>query len=350
MTSLTREQRICLHNALMAAFPSWDDVALMVALQLDTNLETVSARGRRLQNVILDLITWAEAKGYLAELTAGALAAQPKNPELVQFAAMMQAHSQPPAAATASDTRPANFEYELLVWKAVQFAGTEEFRATMARREAAVCRLEVSDHVGIATGALLGPDLVVTNYHVVAPYAHLSQPAAPNMICRFDYKSTAAGTQTADGRVVRLSSEADWCFGWNEALDYAIVRLADKPGHDRVRVGDAIVEREWLTPTAHEFASGESVFILQHPQGAPLKVAAGGVTQVESARVRYLANTLPGSSGSPVCTSDWRLAALHRGGDSISNAGTTYAAILAHLKETGRLLPSPVSRTLPVSG
>ena len=105
-TKLTKAQRNELFDSLLAAFPSWDTLRLMARRQLDKNLAEVSAQSNPLSTVVLDLIIWAEAGGYLAELVDGALAQQPENAALKSFAATMAAASPPPAPAPLSAAAP----------------------------------------------------------------------------------------------------------------------------------------------------------------------------------------------------------------------------------------------------
>jgi len=325
---LTREQRNQLFNALLEAFPAWAELQGMVMLQLDRNLETISASSNTLRKVVLDLIIWAQAGGYLGELTGGALAVKPDNLALKEFAKAMQAATAavpPPAPAPAA--APNKEVYERLIWKAVAFAGTAEFRAAMVEREARVCRVEFPEGDGQGTGFLVGADLVCTNYRVLEGFIEKRQPIQA-VRCRFDYQTDAGGTTTNEGRVAKLV-DTD-CLVRSSAikdLDFSLVRLAERAGDDVVGGG----KRGWLKPVPHQFEVGEAVFVLQHPKAAPLKIASGGVAEVKETRVHYLANTLNGSSGSPCFTSDWQLAALHRGGDTIANIAVPFAAILADL-------------------
>jgi V8-like Glu-specific endopeptidase len=331
MTQLSKAQRVQLFNALLAAFPGWNELKEMVNLQLDRNLETISASSNTIRAVVLDLIVWAQAGGYLGELVSGALAHNPDNPQLKAFAAAMQAAAPaappPPVAATPASEDVKEY-YERLVWKAVEFAGTAEFRAAMIQREATVCRVEFPEGAGEGTGFLVSPDLLFTNYHVLEDFIEKRQPPAP-VVFRFDYQANADGTKVNDGRVTKLAS-SDWLVRSSKVkdLDYALVRLSEKAGDHPLAGGT----RGWLSPVSHTFEVGESVFVLQHPKAAPLKIASGGVSRVQDRRIHYLANTLPGSSGSPCFTSDWKLAALHRGGDDIANIAIPFAAMLADLQ------------------
>ena len=334
-TKLTKQQRVQLFNALTTAFPSWNALELMVRLQLGENLHAISSPLSNIDNVVLDLITWAEAGGYLGELTDGALAQKPNNPQLKAFAATMTAAAPavPPAVTPTAPPVPDDAtkeQYQRMIWKAVAFASTAEFREEMIKREGSVCRVEFPENSGRGTGFLLGPDLVMTNYHVLEPFIK-GQQQSQAVRCRFDYQENAEGTKVSDGRVAKLA-DANWLVrsSVDSDFDYALVRLAEKVGEDTMSTGGPT--RGWLSPVPHAFSVGESVFIIQHPKAAPLKIASGGVALVQDRRVHYLANTLDGSSGSPCFTSDWKLAALHRGSNGIANIGVPFAGILTDLQ------------------
>lgn len=61
------------------------------------------------------------------------------------------------------------------------------------------------------------------------------------------------------------------------------------------------------------------IAIMQHPKGDPMKLALGFPADLRvnapGNRLRYSVPTLPGSSGSPVFDTDWRLLGLHHSGD-----------------------------------
>jgi V8-like Glu-specific endopeptidase len=61
---------------------------------------------------------------------------------------------------------------------------------------------------------------------------------------------------------------------------------------------------------------GDFVFIVQHPEGGMKKIGLvhNEVVDVTPNRVQYLTDTLPGSSGSPVCNELWQVVALHQDG------------------------------------
>jgi hypothetical protein len=96
---------------------------------------------------------------------------------------------------------------------------------------------------------------------------------------------------------------------------------------------------------AHDFVAKPAMFILQHPDGEPLKLALDTQSVIavnpNGARVRYRTNTEPGSSGSPCFDADWNLIALHHLGDRNwqnpqFNQGIPFKAIVAHLEASGK--------------
>jgi Trypsin-like peptidase domain len=166
------------------------------------------------------------------------------------------------------------------------------------RRAASVCRIERPDETAIGTGFLVGPDLVLTNKHVV------DAAGTVDLRLRFRYTSMAGGTQlrlSLDEPVAR-SSPVD-------ELDFAALRLARPVGADD---GIEVIEPgEMQSPLR-----GDALSILQHPGGGPIKLAisANGVvgTFPQRSTVRYVTAAAGGSSGSPCFDESWNLVAIHR--------------------------------------
>jgi V8-like Glu-specific endopeptidase len=69
------------------------------------------------------------------------------------------------------------------------------------------------------------------------------------------------------------------------------------------------------------------VNIIQHPAGQSKVIALyhNVVAYVDDRRVQYLTDTLPGSSGSPVFDSQWRVVALHHSGGWLTEPGSKKA-------------------------
>ncbi|MBU6352276.1 MAG: SUMF1/EgtB/PvdO family nonheme iron enzyme [Chloroflexi bacterium] len=84
MTQLSGKQIKDLVDALIHAYPSEADLAMMVRIELNETLAAVAA-GSNLSVLIFDLITWAERSGRVNELVAGAVRRTPGNPMLQEY-------------------------------------------------------------------------------------------------------------------------------------------------------------------------------------------------------------------------------------------------------------------------
>jgi hypothetical protein len=181
----------------------------------------------------------------------------------------------------------------------------------------------------LGTGFLVGPDTVLTNFHVIEKIE--GRAAAAETICRFDYHAAnGAGSTPREAKVVRLA--ADWLLaksrysnsdltGEGEAgadeLDYALVRLGEPLGNSPGSSGPE--PRGWFDLKAGRplLAVRDYAVVPQHPAGAALKVAWGGVLGFNGAgnRVRYDTRTDAGSSGSPCFTVELEIFGLHHAAD-----------------------------------
>jgi V8-like Glu-specific endopeptidase len=184
----------------------------------------------------------------------------------------------------------------------------------------AVCRIESPEWTPRGTGFLIGPDLVMTNQHVLKTAGSLEEAVA-----RFGHVADAT-TIALPGRTVAFradfyhSSPAD-------RFDYVLAKLqsaplgsiAEKPGAgttmlDMVRSGK---HRGYLRLAPRMIKAQDRVNIIQHPHTNPMKVVMTQnyvVEDMSDTRVRYVADTMDGSSGSPVFNQTWEVVALHHGG------------------------------------
>lgn len=226
---------------------------------------------------------------------------------------------------------------EVQVKKHLPLIDVSLWRERLAKHEGRVCRVEVGDGV-MGTGFLVGPDAVLTNYHVLRSVI-MGESPADKVRCRFDYKKLANG-QTADGLVVKVNPSV-WLVDHSEytaaeangqpdaevptaaQLDYALVRLERSIGTEPLdpspKPGTIVPNRGWLrVPTTEPAITAQMpILILQHPNAEPLKLAMDteGVIELKPFRVRYATNTEAGSSGSPCFNMEWQLVALHHYGD-----------------------------------
>ena len=329
---LTGPQYQQLTAALTHAFPSTNALALMVRFKFGENLAEFVNLSDALAVVAFNLVQEMEARGWTQRLVAAARESKPDNPEIFAFAQQLGIALQLPAGAP---------RLEQIVRASHGFLDIVRVRTRLAQIETQVCRIEIGtagDRV-YGTGFLLGPDVVMTNHHVVQPLIDGEAPvSAAQVLLRFDYKRAADGEELNPGQVVHLAD--DWLIDSSPHspvdlepepkpslpdpahLDYALLRLADAVGNQPVgsRPEPGASARGWMTiPKQASIPPESALFIVQHPAGEPMQLAVDlqAVVKVNGngTRVQYRTNTLPGSSGSPCFNKDWELVALHHSGD-----------------------------------
>ncbi len=184
----------------------------------------------------------------------------------------------------------------------------------------AVGRIQISyspvTEEGDATGFLVAPGLLMTNWHVLK-----TEDVAAAGCVIFDDEEELNG-QPKQTKTFLL--RPDQLFVNDQALDYAIVAV-----DSRTSSGVPLAQFGYfrlfemtgkLDPTQRQLAN-----IIQHPGGGRKKIAfrdnyiepvLPDEADPEKAlsSLYYGADTLRGSSGSPVCSDQWNVVALHRGG------------------------------------
>ena len=217
-----------------------------------------------------------------------------------------------------------------------------------------VCRVELAGEA-LGTGFLVGPDTVLTNWHVFEGARQAGKVG--QLGCRFDYARLPDG-QTEPGQLVLLdaaggidtspyspaeqTANPDNPLPTLDQLDYALLRLASRVGEQQI--GGA--PRGWikLPKAVVPLAANSPILIVQHPEGTPMKLALDTQAVIglngNGTRIRYRTNTDPGSSGSPVFTMDWDIVALHHYGDPkwqapLFNQGVPIELIRQHIDKGG---------------
>jgi V8-like Glu-specific endopeptidase len=219
-----------------------------------------------------------------------------------------------------------------------------------------VCRIE-RDRVALGTGFLVGPNLVLTNWHVVK-YA-LPGNNTDDLACRFDFAVDPAGG-VRNGEEVDV--EPSGIIAWRPCSDAELTRNPDVPPPTADQLDYALLRlskpagatRGWmdLTGDAPRLTADAPMLIVQHPAANPLKLAMDTEAvigeQFGGLRLRYRTNTDHGSSGAPCLSMDWKLVALHHLGDPaqgvpVYNQGVPIALIRDNIRAGGHggLLVSP---------
>jgi hypothetical protein len=351
-------------DATLDAYEDINDLRQVLLYRLDKRLNLIANTNDSFDYIVFTLITKADTQGWSANLLDALRATRPQNGQLLTFAQQFGLAPQTPAPA----------ELELLINSGDALLDVDSWRTALGKAEPRVCRIELDGDAvtqPLGTGFLLGPNLVMTNYHVMESVLN-GKIAADRIGVRFDYKVLADSGVINAGRVYRLA--AAWDVDHSpysqldtqvnpvgtpspEELDYALIRVEENPGRDPVSAGqDAdpmAPKRGWIPVPAedHDWHTRRALLILQHPEGHPLKLAMrmdASPTPVPDndapTRVRYTTRTEPGSSGSPCFDVDWNLVALHHSGDPKYakfkakpdwNEGIPFTAIMRLLDKRG---------------
>lgn len=311
-------------TALAFAFPSYDDLNIMMRSKLGKRLSTYAAPDA-MPTVLDKLIGKAESEGWIEALLIGAMQQNPNNPLLRELA---------PVLMLTGEGAPTE-RLQAIVLGNNELVDIGEWRAGIERAEKSVCRFQAINNKkakGFGSGFLIADDVVMTNRHVVDL---LLDPRLTAPTVQFDYIEDADGNVTIGPQFALETGTLEdgnpaWLLGSSPVneLDYALIRLPQGTGRMPVP-----------TPGPYVFTNGDVYFIVQHPAGQPMKI--GGGTLVSTAatppRVNYTTNTLGGSSGSPVFTTAWQPVALHRAGsnDEKFNSGVPLATIVDHARVGG---------------
>ena len=299
-----------------------------VRFLLNERLENIAPPGDTPHRVF-KLLEWADMHGRDAELVQALGKDRPRSPRMQQVVkkygmAVPVAVQTAGAAAAGSPTDAADGGLERIVRPLLAVPDFGLWRERMTRVEGQVCRITLNGNAQ-GTGFLVGPDAVLTNYHVMKPVLDGAVPPAA-VECQFDFKLLRDGT--APYTPVKLA--ADWDLDHSpysaaekagtpdaappaaDELDYALVRLAepvgDRPWAKSPDAGGNAPLRGWVRvpDAAPAFPPTMAVIIAQHPQGQPMKLA------LDTAAVD---RSKGGSSGSPCFDFGWGLVALHHYGD-----------------------------------
>lgn len=187
--------------------------------------------------------------------------------------------------------------------------------------------------VSKGSGFLIGPHLILTNYHVIAPllqpdqtplssgirlgvafdFHEVERDHVPQMTYQADFKSDHSWL-VAHSLYVPPDAETAPLLGMN--LDYAVIRLNGRPGDQRGYYGfDELPELPDLGATLHvwQFPMGNALRATTSIRVAAPPDLAGPPGQVPP-RIYHEANTLVGSSGSLILDGDYQPVGLHDAG------------------------------------
>jgi S1-C subfamily serine protease len=195
----------------------------------------------------------------------------------------------------------------------------------------AVCLLRVENAAGMffGTGFRIADALVLTNHHVLFPRKQVATRVHADFGFDVDAKGTSLPVTSLPGIASTIKGE--------ESDDWAVI---EAPGMSDswpiVAIGEEPVPKV-----------GDAAYILQHPGGQQKRLGfvRNTISEVEDGVIRYLTDTEPGSSGSPVFDAAGRVIALHhRGGRPVEvlgkppiskNQGVRIGRVLWRMKALG---------------
>jgi hypothetical protein len=357
---------IRIRDALAEAFDQTDLDELAV-VAFDKNLANIIGAGS-LDKQAFDLIQWTTRRGVLPDLVLEAARMRPKVGEwqelLDLYGPEPRVSIQSAGTPRAASGRMSASSLEAIVKPRLPSVDMGLWRERYASVEGQVCRVEIGG-AAVGTGLLIGPDLVLTNYHVLESVIGDTSRAA-SVVFRFDYKRLSDGT-VMQGMIAALATSGwlvdsaryspaegegkpDQSTPTPDELDFVAVRLAQSVGSAPAgaRAASGAAKRGWIAcPDGQPpMPKGAPLLIAQHPQGEPIKLAIDMDAVLglngNATRVRYATNTEPGSSGSPCFDMDWTLVALHHMGDPRwrnpqYNEGVPISLIRARLARQGAL-------------
>ncbi len=304
-------------NAIVSAYPTKEDLAMMVQFELEENLEEV-AGGNNLKQLVFNLVTkWAIPRGYIYRLIIASYETNPENPELKDFyeSVVLKRFNLESSVKTKDFGPDINWKGEtddiqLQSWlKPEPDYWDVGFLKRAIEQSASVCRLEIPTRQIMGTGVLIASNKLLTNYHVLQPLEEDSlETNALNTILKFGCFTSDIGEET-EGKSFKLDKETPiLCFSKTEELDFILLQIESKISRET-----DIKPARWNPQKVPMEKMG--INVLQHPEGNSMKlsISQDGVTGVyqQNGLVQYVNKTALGSSGSPCFDENWFLVALH---------------------------------------
>ncbi|HEY0489322.1 MAG TPA: endonuclease [Telluria sp.] len=159
--------------------------------------------------------------------------------------------------------------------------------------------------LGHGTGFMVSPRLLLTNNHVLPNVA-----AAQSSMVEFDYQNDRAGMPLP---VVGFRLDPTAFFMTNHELDFTLVAVVETS-----KTGIALQRYGWsrLIGAQGKALLGEPLNVIQHPRGEAKQIVlrSNNLVDLFDQYAHYIADTEPGSSGSPVYNDQWEVVALHHSG------------------------------------
>lgn len=186
---------------------------------------------------------------------------------------------------------------------------------------------------GSGTGFVLNGGYLLTNNHVLK-----TSKQAQNAKIIFNFQIDENGNQLPTKEYTLDES----FFLTSRELDYSLVKIKD----DETLFSWGHLKLEKFL----DAQKGERVNIIQHPDGGTMKLALPDkIISKWNSYLFYLADTKPGSSGSPVFNQEWKVIALHHAG-KISGGGLQINAEGEHQPSNRGILIKEILKDIKSKG
>ncbi len=315
---------------------------VMNRVGLQPMAEGLLSRAVSLEVAWQEILDWCEARGRLPELITALIDVFPTQKKaLVSLEQHLRRSKNPRTANANAKTGGTGAEVPAVIRSRLDKAISDQptffpigFLQAGLDRSRSIAR--VNSPLGVGTGFLIAGNLLVTCNHVIP-----SASAAVASTVWFNYQQTPHGSEAP---IVEYKLDPEDLFATSsteDGDDWTVVKIE----------GNAVDQWGALEFAEAPTKTGEFVSVIQHPAGMPKQISLyhSVVADADERRVQYLTETFPGSSGSPVFDSQWRVVAIHRvTGDRIKsvtgrqffrNEGTSSKAFLDGLKAVNPIDP-----------
>lgn len=317
-----------------------------VTLTLGRDRERITLAGNK-DAIFRDVVIYYNNRHQIDKLLNVARSTNPTNPDLYLFEQGQGRAAQWPEGV--EDVAG----IEALIRPHLPSFNAHDWLMSAAAAENCVCL--VGDGNGaLGTGFLVGPAAVMTNYHVVRKF--IDKKADPvELTFTFDFAFKGADgvvygpalpewlidySPLDDNDLIQLAGPVDVAA---DRLDYAVVRLAGRPGEapvGGVKVTTASDRpRGWLAipNKPYNFALRKALLLFHHADGQPLRLSIDTDSFVAAneprTRIYHRSSTDGGSSGSPCFDMEWNLVALHQGFTLLGKERTNRAAPMTAIRQ-----------------
>ncbi|OBQ36512.1 MAG: hypothetical protein AN484_25645, partial [Aphanizomenon flos-aquae WA102] len=260
-------------NAIISAYSTKEDLAMMIQFELGENLDAI-AGGANLNQLVFNLITnWAVPRGKILPLIIAAYKYTPDNPELKEFYEsvvikkrfIVDSPVKNPDFGPDINWRGETDEIQLQSWLKPEPNLLDV--GFLKGASASVCRIEIPSRNIMGTGVLITENKVLTNYHIFKYNEEDDiKTNALNAILKFGCLTSDNGLET-QGKSFQLDRQNPiLCFSKTEDLDYVLLQVESK-----IAQATEIKPARW---DSHKLPiEKKGIIVLQHPEGDSMKLS-----------------------------------------------------------------------------